>query len=344
MQATVIDADGHVEPALVVDWRQRIAGEQGEEVDRTAKRWFDLTGYGSSTRRGAWDPAARLEDMDSEGIDVAVLFGSSRGVDALTGGDDDLGPTVARAFNDWLHDYCAHEPARLKAAAWVAPVDVAQACEEAERAVSTLGAVGVVMPAVTRFRSADDPVLDPLYETCQRLDVPVLFHGIGDCAGFPTGHYRLHFRRHAVAFPLSLMMASMELVVGGVLERFPTLRVGLFEGGVGWVPWWMDRLDEHVELQPFAAPLISERPTDLVARYVGEQRLFWSCEPSEAELGHVLDVVGDGAVVYASDYPHIDCEFPDSVAAIRRRELATDRTDQLLAANARALYGAGLDA
>ncbi len=105
----------------MVDWKRAIGGAPGERVERIAREWFDRTGHGSSTQRGAWDPAARLVDMDVDAIRTAVLFGSSRGVHSLTGGDAALGPVGARAFNDWLASYCERDPSRLKATAWVAP-------------------------------------------------------------------------------------------------------------------------------------------------------------------------------------------------------------------------------
>jgi len=333
-----------VEPAAVVDWKRIIGGTDGERVERIARDWFDRTGQGSSTQPGAWDPGARLVDMDREAIELAVLFGSSRGVRSLTGGDVSLGPAVARAFNDWLASYCGRDPARLKAAAWVALEDIDRACGEAERAVAELGAVGVVVPPFTADMAMDDPHFHPLYEQVESLDVPLLVHGAGELGSLGE-RYHTHVRRHAVAFPLSLMMASMELVCGGILERFPRLRVALLEGGVGWVPWWLDRLDEHYELQPSAAPFIREKPSQLVARYLAEGRLFWSCEMDEAELPRAVERLGEGAILFASDYPHWDCTFPGAVEALeRRKDLSSAAKERMLSKNAEGLYGARLGA
>jgi len=338
----VIDADGHVEPAAVVDWKRAIGGTAGERVERIAREWFDRTGHGSSTQPGAWDPAARLADMDKDSIHTAVLFGSSRGVHAFTGGDVALGPIVARAFNDWLASYCARDPSRLKAAAWVALEDIETACKEAERAVSDLGAVGVVIPPFAGDMAMDDPHYFPLYKRVEELGVPLLVHGAGEL-GSLAARYHTHVRRHAVAFPLSLMMASQELICGGILERFSRLRVALLEGGVGWVPWWIDRLDEHYELQPSAAPFIRAKPSELVARYLQEDRLFWSCELDESELPRAVETLGDGAIGFASDYPHWDCTFPGAVDTLASRDdLSSTAKERMFADNALRLYGSRL--
>jgi predicted TIM-barrel fold metal-dependent hydrolase len=335
-----IDADGHVEPAIVLDWARAIGDAAGARVSTLAKQWFDDVGHGSSTRAGAWDPGARLVDMDTEGIDVAVLFGSSRGPSSVSGGDPELEPLVARAFNDWLHEYCSCAPMRLKAAAWVALDDIEAACAEATRAVEELGAVGVVINPCAREVPLDDPRYFPLYALLQDLGVPALVHGTGGVGDFLTRRYQSHMRRHAVAFPLSLQFAVMDLVCGGVLERFDGLRVAVLEGGVGWVPWWISRLDEHHELQPFASPFIAEKPSALVARYVANRRLCWSCEPDEPFLGDAVRVLGSHAVVFASDYPHIDCTFPGAVAAVAgRTDLDADTKRAVLRDNALALYG-----
>lgn len=326
----------------MVDWKRAIGGEAGERVERIAREWFDRTGQGSSTQRGAWDPAARLADMDVDSIQTAVLFGSSRGVHALSGGDATLGPVVARAFNDWLASYCERDSSRLKATAWVALEDIEAACEEAERAVLQLGAVGVVVPPFTGDMSMDDPHFTPLYECIEALDVPLLVHGSGEL-GSLAARYHTHVQRHAVAFPLSLMMASMELVCGGVLERFSRLRLALLEGGVGWVPWWIDRLDEHYALQPSATPFIRAKPSELVARYRREDRIFWTCEMDEAELPRAVEYLGEGAILFASDYPHWDCTFPGAVAALANREdLSNAAKCRIFLDNATSLYGTRL--
>jgi predicted TIM-barrel fold metal-dependent hydrolase len=339
-----IDADGHVEPALVCDWASAIGGDDGTAVRAAALRWFDQVGHGSSTRRGAWDPVARLADMDTDGIDVAVLFGSSRGPASVSGGDPGLEPAVARAFNDWLvGTYCATDPERLKAAAWVPLRDIDAACAEARRAVGELGAVGVVINPCVDDLPLDDPAFLPLYATLQELDAPALVHGTGAVGDMLNRRYHTHMRRHAVAFPLSLQMATMDLVCGGVLDRFPSLRVGLFEGGVGWVPWWIDRLDEHHELWPYASPAIDAAPSTLMRRYLDERRLFFSCEPEEAGLAAAVAELGTGAVVFASDYPHVDCTFPGAVDVVLQRDDLDDAARAgLLVDNAVALYGARL--
>ena len=268
---------------------------------------------------------------------IADLFGSR----ISTGAQDEhaLGLALAEGYNNWLHDYCGRSPRRLFAAALVPLEAVDLACQEARRAIEDLGAVGILSRPLLRNMNLDNPYHYPLYTLAEELNVPILVHG---STGIPNVHerYRTHFRRHAVNFPVSLITALMDTICGGLLERFSTLRIAFLEGAVGWVPWWLDRLDEHFEKLPSHVPQIREKPGALFRRYAQEGRVFLSCESDEAYLPFVIQEAGDDFILYASDYPHWDCIFPDSANAIARREdLSEESRRKILGANARRLLG-----
>lgn len=335
----VIDADGHVDPAPVCDWKRYVPAPFGEQAERIARVAFDANGDRTTTQRGGFDPEARLTDMDKEGIDVSVLFGGSMGL-STDYPEPGLGHAIAEGYNNWLHDFCATNPERLKAVALVPTDDIDQACREARRAVTELGHVGIVMKPFFEEMTMDDPHFYPLYEEAQKMDVPLMVHGPGGVRKWLQKRYHSHFRRHAVDFPISLMMGSMDAICGGIFERFPKLRMAFLEGGVGWVPWWLDRLDEHFEKLPHHVPAISEEPSKLARRYMDEGRLFWSCEPDEKYLPFVAEAAGDDFIIYASDYPHWDSIFPNSVTAISEREELPQATRQrILKDNAERLFG-----
>ena len=122
---------------------------------------------------------------------------------------------------------------------------------------------------------------------------------------------------------------------GGVFERFPNLRVAFLEAGCGWLPFWLERLDSHFHLMPESVPLLSQEPS----RFFKSGNCFISFDPDEAMLPHVIDYVGGDRIVYASDYPHYDGRFPDSVKLVAERDdLTADAKAKLLSQNARALY------
>ncbi|MBI3743631.1 MAG: amidohydrolase family protein [Chloroflexi bacterium] len=339
----VIDADGHVEASVYVDWDRFAPEPHASAITRLARRKFDLVGDITGLRRGMWEPADRLRDMDEEGIDVAVLFGGLVGLSFGPEFAGVRGPAqgeelafachAARAYNNWLSGYCAEAPDRLKGVALLPWMDAQEASRELERAVKQLGFVAGLIPVRLGEKSLDDSHFVPLYETAERLDVALAVHAPGLVT---SPHMHTHFRRHAFDFVAALMEGLMAVICGGVLERYKRLRLGFFEGECGWVPFWLDRLDDHYEDLSHQVSRITREPSS----YFAEGRIYLSCEPKEKSLPYVLSRLGDECVVYASDYAHYDCLFPDSMRAIRRRkDIASAAKTKILGANAARLYG-----
>ena len=127
------------------------------------------------------------------------------------------------------------------------------------------------------------------------------------------------------------------MVYGGIAERFPRLRVAFLECGVGWVPYWLERMDEEWEKRgAVEAPLCRERPSD----YVQNGRWYFATEPEEHMLPYVLDLIGEDKVLFASDYPHWDGMFPNVVSTIRERsDISQQAKEMILGGNARTFYG-----
>ncbi|HET8562490.1 MAG TPA: amidohydrolase family protein, partial [Candidatus Binatia bacterium] len=128
-----------------------------------------------------FDNVAQVRAMDKEGLDVAVLY-PSRGlfVLAIDGLDPNLAAAIAKAYNNWLYDFCKIAPDRMYGAAIVAPHDVSSAVEETRRVVKDLGFKSILMrPNHVNSRRWSDPYYDPLWEECQRLEIPVGFHEAG---------------------------------------------------------------------------------------------------------------------------------------------------------------------
>ncbi len=353
---SVIDLDGHVfEPDSLwdeyLDPKYRARRPQLRIDERNTTR-YEIDGrlIPPGTGRGAWapegimeatthrdggiDPHARLVDMDAEGIDEAVLYGAaSLGFYALD--DAEYAAALCRAYHDWLADYCSVAPDRLKGAAMLPVQSMPLALAEARRCVEELGFVSLTVPCCVGLRNPDDPENDPLYALAEELDVPLGFH-----AGGPRfAHERFvdnYVQLHAIEFPFDVMFAVTNVICGGVLERFGRLRIAMLEAGTGWAPFLIHRLDEHYEKRPGEMPAITMTPS----MYLADGRMVISCE-AEPDLGHTVERLGAHVVAYASDYPHWDCEFPDSVTKIvQRDDLSHDDKHLVLAGNARRiLYG-----
>ena len=288
-------------------------------------------------QRGARDPLARLEDLDTDGIDVQVMYGSL-GLATSTIADPDFAYAMSRACNEYYASFCAPDPARLKCAATLAVQDMAAAVDEARRAVTELGHVALTVPPNLHGRNLDDPYFYPLYALAEELDVPISVHwGNGShltAAG--TERFDTHFMVHAIGHPFEQMIALASIVGGGVLDAFPRLRFGFLEAGCGWAAYWIERLDEHFERRSREMP----RMTKPASEYVADGNLFLSSEPDERLIPVVMDQLGTDCVFYASDYPHTDSKFPYSVKCIRERDdLPAGAMAKLLGTNASRYYG-----
>ena len=276
----------------------------------------------------AYDAESHVQAMDIEGIDVGVLYGT-RGRQVLM--HDELAPAVAtalaRAHNNWTHDYCQFAPKRLRFAAQVAFHDVPGAIAEARRAVRELGAVAVIgNPNPINGRHIHDPALEPLWEAIEELGVPVGFH--------PTGQSSLRddiARRYldtpngrvigvAGRNPVELMMAFGSMAAGGVLDRHPRLRCAILEGTCGWLPWYLWRLDEAWEkFGPGSEVKISMLPSEYFAR-----QCWIATDADEKPLHQVIEAIGDDRIVVSTDYPHSDGLFPVAIEEFVKLERVSD--------------------
>jgi len=266
-----------------------------------------------------FDAASTLEAMDVEGLDLAVMY---RTFAHMVVSVDQLRPAVATAccaaFNDWLSAYCAQDPERLKAAAIITLHDPELAAAEARRAVEDNGHVAIVLlPMPVNGRYLNAPECDVIWREALRLDVPVAFHGTSGGASLDyvsnrfRGHPNFRTLNHAAAFPFELMLAMGAMLVGGVCERFPELRVGFLEGNCGWLPWWLDRLDDQWNKYGGGEAIrLSATPSEIFRR-----QAFIATDVDEALLPTVIDRIGDDNIVMSIDYPHTDGPYPNGITS-----------------------------
>lgn len=285
-----------------------------------------------------WDARARLEDMDLEGIDVAVVYPSAMS-SFCAWPDPELEAAMYRAYNRAVGEYCAVNPDRLKWVALVSMRDIEAAVGEVRRAAQDSTMVGVYVSGHMDEKLLDDPSFYPIWEEALGLDLPIVVHGGTARPPYGIGTFEMGdnwFIQHSSTNPYEQMRAMAALTGGGVMEKFPKLRFAFLEAGCGWVPYWLDRLDEHAEMMPKYVPLLHRKPSDLVKN---DDRCFISCDPDESTLEYVLKLIGEDRFVYASDYPHFDGRFPDSVRLIvERKGLSNRAKKKIFEQNALRLY------
>lgn len=293
--------------------------------------------YADHAARG-WSTDAQLEAMDVEGLDVAVLF-PTRGLHTLAEPhmEPGLAAALARAYNDWLYDFCAPAPDRLIGAAMVSPFNMDDAVAEVERAVEELGFRAVFMRSNQMTdKPWHDPFYDPLWSALEENDVAIGFHESSSSGARQVGeHFEPNFMlRRVFAQPVEQMMALASFCGGGVLERHPRLRAAFLEANCAWAPWLLWRLDEAYEREADVfVPELAMAPTEYFKR-----QCWVSVEPDEEPAKYAIDWVGGDRMVFSTDYPHGDSKYPEAVSSFIELAIPDEEKKKILWDNCASLY------
>lgn len=260
-----------------------------------------------------FDAPSYLRAMDRQGIDAVVLYPS---VGLFVPYQPELSAAesadACRRYDDWVAGYCAHDPRRL-AAAGIAPLaDPRRAAAETRRAAE-LGLVAMMArPNHLYGRNLGDRAYDPFYDALEETGLVLAVHeGLG-LRGDTIGRSRFDgfALRHACSHPLEQMAAMASLVIDGALERHPQLRVAFLESGTGWVPYWLSRLDDH---RDWMAESETKDLSLSASEYFARQCVV-SSDPEDRLAAGSVHTLGADHVIWASDFPHPDAEFPGAVA------------------------------
>ncbi len=346
----IIDADGHVMEPFAL-WQERLPRAyrelawsrslgDGRETIRFAGRatgfeWSigSLCTPGGLSRQGrldidldtevdpgVHDPTRRLELMDAQGIAVSVLFPTmTLGLDDLP--DQGFANASARAYNEWIEEFCSADPARLRWAAVLPLADLGWAADELDRTIEAGATTVMLSPIPTPGgQSLGHPDVDAVWARLVEAGMPAVVHASNPAS--PTLGLVRHLANRAqwqMGVPIQLQLAVMHVIDGGVLERFPELRIGFFEGDVGWLAHWLGRLDETYAKMALVS---GERRRGALRQF--QDQCVISGEPADAGLALTVATVGADRVLWASDWPHQDGAWPDPVEILRDRPDLTD--------------------
>jgi predicted TIM-barrel fold metal-dependent hydrolase len=275
----------------------------------------------------------REQLLEGMGVDRAVLHPIGDVLRNVQSGE--LGLALARAVNDWLADQWLSADPRLYGGISVPVEDGVFAAEEIARAAEDLRFVKVLLTAKTREPLGDRKYW-PIYEAAASRNLPIGIH-IGGFSGAHTGAgWPSYFVEFHAAITMTLATQMISLTCSGVFDRFPNLQVLLEEGGLGWIPNVLWRLDRTWEEMPDGVPGMT-RPSAIVRNH------FWIAtqpldEPEKAEyLVQVLDQVAmDDRVVFSTDYPHHDHDDPSRVLPISL--VGAERREKIFSMNANNLF------
>ena len=353
MPIEFVDADAHVvEAELTAECLRRwpeaftLPPDGGLAVMTEGRRYPESRGpgagcpaeHGLSRAEGInpYSVEGTLADADRDGIDHMVFY-PSFGLRAPSIETPAVALGFARLYNEWIAGWCRRGQGRFHGVA-VLPIEYVRDAIAILREAKELGLVCAMIPPALRHRNLDHPDLDPFYAAAVELDMPLGVHGAPGIHLPKIGVDRFdnYIQVHCVSFPFDQMTAMTALVSGGVFDRHPALRVAFLEAGVGWVPYFIDRMHEHYEKRGDWIPNGWRRDP---RAYVEAGNIWVSCEPEEPILPAVTDILGADFIMYASDYPHWDGNWPESTKPLReRRDLRDDVRAKIAGTNARRFY------
>jgi predicted TIM-barrel fold metal-dependent hydrolase len=263
-------------------------------------------------RKGVYDADARIGDMNVNGIAASLNFASCVGFD---GGqfhkapDKDNALIHLRAYNDWhIDEWCGSHPGRFIPCAILPTWDMNATVAELKRLVDN-GCSTVSInenPTVHKLPSIHNAYWEPFWKSVVDYDVTICLH-IG--GGNPAPHASMETPIEAwiTTMPMSISVGAADWLNLQALHRYPTMRIALSEGGIGWVPYFLERADfTHERHKAWThSPFGSHRPSDIFRRH------FLNCFIDDAFGLKSLADIGEDMVAYECDYPHSDSLWPN---------------------------------
>jgi len=345
------------------------AGFTDEQVDAVRRGKVKY----SECRPAAWTAKARLADLDTDSIDLSVLYPTMLlGLQALT--DLPFAVAQARAYNDWCSDHVQEGEGRLFGAGALPPMNdaegVATVAAEIRRVAELPGMVSVFArpnPTVDwkPFHMSD---YDPVWQAADETGLPIAFHPFlapdlpGACLGMRLAQFgvgpdrqpamiggdpihseqalgNIYFSQ-GIANPADVMASIAYITAGGVCERFPNAKFIFLEANGGWLVPWLERLDHHAEKFSWDVPWLTMKPSEYFRR-----QCWISFDPDESMLAFTANspLCGADRIIWASDYPHPDAKFPGVTRDLTEalEGLSDEQKRQITSESARALYGIG---
>lgn len=349
----LIDADAHVNPPPTF-WEDYLPAEfvgrgpqieAGEEHDwvvfeGTRKplimlqsvsgrgKKYGLTGKQTDLGRGSWEPASRIADMDADGVDKAVMFGGG----PLGTADNDLYIASFDAYNRWLADFCSAAPDRLYGAAYLPMQDVDQSIAMLKDAARR-GLKAVNIPAFPQSpggpigggfaaqvlalsgdpdgdRQYDTPEFDPFWKAAVDHDMAITIH-LGARVARPSME---RFLPNMVMSKISMAEPIAIMVFGGVFDRFPGLRFGSIESGVGWFTWLTQYMDSIWENQRhWTKDELKHTPS-----YYMDRNVYGSFIRDDDGI-RSRNLPGCRNIMWSTDYPHSESTWPNSRSVLEEQ-------------------------
>jgi predicted TIM-barrel fold metal-dependent hydrolase len=295
---------------------------------RPAGQWQPF-GLKVADAAGTGSPEQRVGEQDRDGLDAEVLF------PAMVAGPvfwrniahDEVYKAVIRAYNDWLaEEYCAVAPDRLIGMGVIPITNVEDAVAEMEHC-ARLGLKGVLLGALPNAKGYPTPEDDKFWAAAVEMGMPVTvhvqFYRTGPRASQPTLRYpkedpevmqrlRRPFLEWICNFGLAPAVSIAQLVLSGTFDRFPKLKVFFAETRLGWVPFWLEHADlwyrRHLG---WAEEQLGFKPLKALPSEYVREHVYFSVQYERVAVEE-RHHVGVDRIMFATDFPHIECEWPNT--------------------------------
>ena len=278
-------------------------------------------------RAGGFYAEPRLKDMKLDGMDAEVLYSGMVGTDIE---DPELRLACTKAYNDWLTDYCNVAPDHLAGIAMLPGWDHSLMLEEMRRSTKN-GLKGWHLPAYPADGHYGEAKHDSLWETIEDLGYAASIH-LGARTGVRLDENPLPFiatTTIAMAEPFAL------IIFGGVLQKHPNVKLICTEGGIGWWPYFLERMDNVYKRHRWWTQANLPEPPS----HYFHNSCFSTFQEDLAGI-RLWDLLGADNVMWASDYPHTDTTWPESRKVIDKhfKDVPDDAKKKMICTNAQSLY------
>ena len=292
-----------------------------------------------SMRKGCWDITERVADMDIDGIHAQLCFPTFPGFAGSTffnATDKALAAACVSAWNDWvLDEWCNAAPGRQIPLAMVPYWDADLATAEVER-VAGRGSKGISFieaPHAVGLPSFHTDHWDAMFAACAAADLPLCLHfGSGGAPSIAPGG---PFTAAIALYALNSQQALVEMVNSKMFEKNPNLKVALSEGGIGWMPYMLERCDYTWERHRIYTGMEhARRPSDIFRDHI------FGCFISDLCGVRNIDLIGEDNVMFESDYPHSDSNWPHARKLLEESLVDTpdSQARKIAETNARKLF------
>jgi predicted TIM-barrel fold metal-dependent hydrolase len=302
------------------------AGKPANELTAFGVKFEDL-------HRGGWDPEARMADQDRDGVSAEVLY-PTVGMMLCNHKDYDFKKACFDAYNQWIANYCSAHPDRLIGVGQTAMRSVEEGIEDL-RHIKDLGLKGVMMSGNPQLEDYDSPIYDPFWEAAIDLGLPLSFHILtsrDDAIGRTRGPKLNSF--------LSIIRGNQDiigmLILSGVFERHPRLKMVCVEADAGWAPHYMYRMDHAYDRHRYwlTAGTISKLPSEYF-----RENIYLTFQDDWVAF-KMKDMCNFRRLMWANDFPHSDSTWPWSQELLKKHtaNLTEEEKNQILHDNVAELY------